>query len=113
MQCLEVGLDWRQYLPAAVCVCVLASIAASPGLPIGSMHLIGCCHELCLPFSCLADVCVDCMPHACLPHGAAPCCRDVWRSVALAVNYGVYNEVATEALFSAQVGAVVWAQAHW
>ncbi|EFN58829.1 hypothetical protein CHLNCDRAFT_140664 [Chlorella variabilis] len=31
--------------------------------------------------------------------------RDVWRSVALAVNYGLYNEVATEALFSAQASA--------
>jgi hypothetical protein len=30
--------------------------------------------------------------------------RDVWRGVALAVNAGLYNEVATEALFSAQVG---------
>ena len=29
--------------------------------------------------------------------------RDVWKAVALAVNYALYNEVATEALFSAQV----------
>lgn len=29
--------------------------------------------------------------------------RDVWKGIALAVNYALYNEVATEALFSAQV----------
>jgi hypothetical protein len=29
--------------------------------------------------------------------------RDVWKAVALAVNYALFNEVATEALFSAQV----------
>ncbi|KAL4457702.1 hypothetical protein ABPG75_012567 [Micractinium tetrahymenae] len=31
--------------------------------------------------------------------------RDVWKSVALAVNYSLYNEVATEALFSPQGAA--------
>lgn len=37
-----------------------------------------------------------------------PSCRDVWKGVALAVNYAFYNEVATEALFSAEVGGVGW-----
>lgn len=30
----------------------------------------------------------------------------MWRAVALAVNYSLYNEVATEALFSPQVGGL-------
>lgn len=31
--------------------------------------------------------------------------RDVWKAVALAVNYALFNEIATEALFSVQVTA--------
>lgn len=29
--------------------------------------------------------------------------RDVWKAVALAVNYAMFNDIATEALFSWQV----------
>lgn len=52
--------------------------------------------------------------------------RDVWKAVALAVNYAAFNDIATEALFSMQVGSVsggamggcasggwVWGLLHW
>lgn len=38
--------------------------------------------------------------------------RDVWRAVAVTVNYAFFNEVATEAAFTEQVGGTLTASAR-